>query len=74
MEPGSEDGRQKKATKQSKFFRVVRLFKMLAVSAAERAGPGHYDGKFDAAPDIDHGNKKVLLSRAVEHTSPAKAA
>ena len=22
-------------------------------------GPGQYDDKFDAAPDIDHGNKKV---------------
>ncbi|CAE7689612.1 AMY1.6 [Symbiodinium pilosum] len=28
-------------------------------------GPGHYDGKFDAAPDIDHGNKKVQNSIAV---------
>eukprot|EP00928_Gymnodinium_smaydae_P050054 TRINITY_DN3366_c0_g6_i1.p1 TRINITY_DN3366_c0_g6~~TRINITY_DN3366_c0_g6_i1.p1 ORF type:complete len:1786 (+),score=300.32 TRINITY_DN3366_c0_g6_i1:41-5359(+) len=25
-------------------------------------GPGKYDGKFDAAPDIDHGNKKVQES------------
>ena len=25
-------------------------------------GPGKYDGKFDAAPDIDHGNKKVQQS------------
>jgi len=28
-------------------------------------GPGHYDGKFDAAPDIDHGNKKVQGSIAI---------
>ena len=25
-------------------------------------GPGKYDGKFDAAPDIDHGNQKVQKS------------
>jgi len=25
-------------------------------------GPGQYDGKFDAAPDIDHGNEKVQNS------------
>ena len=25
-------------------------------------GPGKYDGKFDAAPDIDHGNQKVQQS------------
>ena len=24
-----------------------------------KTGPGNYDGKFDAAPDIDHGNKKA---------------
>ncbi|CAE7202391.1 AMY1.4 [Symbiodinium natans] len=28
-------------------------------------GPGNYDGKFDAAPDIDHGNKKVQSSIAI---------
>ncbi|CAE7310762.1 AMY1.2 [Symbiodinium necroappetens] len=28
-------------------------------------GPGHLDGKFDAAPDIDHGNKKVQSSIAI---------
>jgi len=28
-------------------------------------GPGQYDGKFDAAPDIDHGNKKVQQSIAI---------
>ena len=28
-------------------------------------GPGKYDGKFDAAPDIDHGNQKVQQSIAI---------
>ncbi|CAL1146851.1 unnamed protein product, partial [Cladocopium goreaui] len=28
-------------------------------------GPGQYDDKFDAAPDIDHGNKKVQQSIAI---------
>lgn len=40
---------------------AVTLGDKFSDGSGER-GPGQYDGKFDAAPDIDHGNMKVRNS------------